>query len=151
MATLTLLGAACGGSSGAQDTVQVRIGELEVTAELALTVDERALGLGFRPQIPQNAGMLFVFPEERNASFWMRGMRFPLDFIWIDAGRRVIGVTENVPPPESLTPDSELPFYESGSPVQYVLEVNAGVIEATGVTAGDTVEFEPDVSPEDAS
>ena len=39
-------------------------------------------GLAFRP----GTGMLFVFPDASPRSFWMKGMRFCLDIIWIEDG-----------------------------------------------------------------
>lgn len=147
----TLLLLACGGeSSGSADTVTVRIGDVaSFEAELAVTPDERSTGLGGRDQLPEGRGMLFVFREEREASFWMKGMRFPLDFVWISAERAVVDFTENVPPPEPGTPDDQLPLYLPDVPVLYVLEVNAGLIESLGIEAGDTVLFEPELGVDD--
>ena len=144
---LVLLDVACGGSGG--DRVEVRIGRLVIQAELARTAEERALGLGGRDAMAPDAGMLFVFPQEHVPVFWMQGMRFPLDFIWISRDGRVVDLTEEVPPPAPGTPDAELPRYTPSAPVLYALEVNAGVIDQAGVEVGDTVAFDPDVSPAD--
>ena len=145
--TFAGLAASCGGGAG--DRVEVRIGRLVIEAELARTPEERTQGLSGRGSLPREAGMLFVFPQEHVASFWMRGMRFPLDFIWISGDRHVVDLTEDVPPPAPGTPDDALPFYNPDAPVLYVLEVNAGVVQESGVRAGDSVSFEPDVSPEE--
>lgn len=134
---------ACGGDDG---RVEVRIGDrLAINVELALTPAERAQGLGGRDSLAQDAGMLFVFGQEQLHAFWMRGMRFPLDFIWISADGRVVDLTENVPPPEPDTADSELALYRPDEPVLYTLEVNAGVVTEAGVEVGDEVTFEPEV------
>jgi uncharacterized membrane protein (UPF0127 family) len=87
--------------------------------------------------------MLFVFPTSSQPAFWMQGMQFPLDFIWISAGGRITDLTENVPPPAAATPDSELPVYRPSAPVLYVLEVNAGVVAATAVHMGDAIALDP--------
>ena len=159
LATLTTLTVACGGSSPSTyvtpDTVtidtpsaspagrvQVRIGDLIIDAETARTVDERAQGLSDRDQMAVGEGMLFFMESERIPGFHMRGMRFPLDFIWISSDLRVADLTENVPHPAS--PDDESARIQPRSPVLYVLEVNAGVIEASGVRIGDEVVFDPD-------
>lgn len=128
--------------------IDVRIDGLVIQAELARTPEERAQGLSGRASLPDDGGMLFVFQEERRATFWMQGMRFPLDFIWISRDRRVADLTENVPPPEPGVPGDELPRYQPGEPVLYALEVNAGVIREFGVQVGDVVTFEPDISAE---
>ena len=86
--------------------------------------------------------MLFVFDEERIPSFTMRGMRFPLDFVWISADRRVVDVTEDVPAPAA--PGDELSGISPGDPVLWVLEVNAGLVSEEGIGVGDDVTFEPE-------
>ncbi|MDZ4278961.1 MAG: DUF192 domain-containing protein, partial [Dehalococcoidia bacterium] len=107
--------------NGDDESVEVTVGPLVIEAELARTPEERSLGLGGRDLLPEDAGMLFVFEQEGQPGFWMRGMRFPLDFIWISADQRVVSLTEDVPPPEPGTPDQALPFYEPDEPVLYVL------------------------------
>ena len=85
--------------------------------------------------------MLFVFESGTVSSFWMRGMRIALDFVWISSGCEVAGVTAGVPPPEPGTADSDLPIYTSPAPAAYVFEVNAGEVAALGVEVGDPVRF----------
>jgi len=140
--------AACGdGGGSSQERVDVRIGDLTIHAEVANTSAERVPGLGGRDSLHRDAGMLFVHNDERQRTFWMRGMRFPLDFVWISAGRRVVDLTENVPPPAPGTADADLPTYHPDVPVQYVLEVNAGVVAEAGIAVGDAVAFEPEPPP----
>ncbi len=122
--------------------VQVRIGGLIIDAETARTAEERAQGLSDRDVLAEDTGMLFFLGSERIPGFHMRGMRFPLDFIWISSDLRVADLTENVPHPAS--PDEEPSRIQPQSPVLYVLEVNAGVVESSGVSIGDEVVFEPD-------
>lgn len=125
----------------AAERIQVRVGELVLTAELARTPGERARGLGGRPSLPADAGMLFVMDRAAQHAFWMKGMQFALDFIWISAEKRVVDLTEGVPPQPGV-PDSELALYSPSAPVLYVLEVNAGVVREHGVRVGDEVKFE---------
>ena len=139
---LSLNVAGCGGV-GEQEGTEIRIGSLTIQAELARTPEERAQGLSGRDSLPEGEGMLFIFQQEGLPSFWMKGMRFPLDFIWISRDLRVVDITENVPPPG---PDGALPTYEPDAAVLYMLEVNAGVVRMTGIDVGDTVAFEPDIS-----
>lgn len=126
--------------------VEVRIGGLVIDAEQARSQEDRVQGLSGRESLAADAGMLFVFDEERQPGFWMLEMRFPLDFIWISGDGIVVDLTEDVPPPAPGTPDSDLPLYRPDMPVRYVLEVNAGVVRTAGVRVGDAVRFEPDIS-----
>ena len=83
--------------------------------------------------------MLFVFESGKASSFWMKGMRFALDFVWISSNCEVVGVTEGVPPAASNSANSTLPTYSS--PAAYVFEINAGELAAHGIAVGDTVRF----------
>ena len=87
--------------------------------------------------------MWFDMPGTGNATFWMRGMRFPIDIVWISDNLVVTGVAGRLPFPEPGTPDSALPFYSSGVPIRYVLEINAGVAEELGIGKGSVVSFTP--------
>ena len=145
-AVIAAIATACGGGT-TLERIDVRIGDLTVHAEVANTTAERGPGLGGRDAMARDAGMLFVHEEERERTFWMRGMRFALDFVWISADRRVVDLTENVPPPDPGTPDADLPRYRPEAPVRYVLEVNAGVVSEAGIEAGDAVSFSPEPPP----
>lgn len=124
----------------ARSTAEIVVGETTVPVELAITRDEQSLGLGYRNGLDPDAGMLFVFEEPSPRSFWMMGMRFCLDIVWI-AGDRIIGAAESVCPPEPGTAAGDYPTYASGQPVTHVLEVNAGWLDAHGYGEGTPVEI----------
>lgn len=119
-------------------------------AEIADTPALRTKGLGYRDQLAPNSGMLFVFPNGQASSFWMRGMRFPLDFVWIGADCRVAALTERVPHPEPGAPDATLPLINPAAPAAYTFEINAGEIERFGIEIGDPVRFQG-ISPDAAN
>ncbi len=142
-----LLVASCGGGddSGAAPTsangmpvIELRAPDGALRVEVARTVDERALGLSNRDRLDDGAGMLFDLGETRRATFVMRDMRFALDMVWIDAGRRVAGVTANAQP---APPGSMGPPYGSPGEVRYVLEVTAGVAGELGIAEGAELDF----------
>ena len=126
------------------ERIGVRIGGLTVRAETARTPEERGPGLGGRASMPLDEGMLFIFQSEGQYSFWMRGMLFPLDFIWISSARVVVDITIDVPTVEPSVPDGELQRYRPDQAVLYMLEVNAGVVREAGVQIGDAVTFDPE-------
>lgn len=109
-----------------------------INLEIAVTTAEKEKGLGGRDSLPTDNGMLFVYQHKDRYGFWMKGMRFPLDYIWID-GTTVVDLSKNVPPPKTPTeqPVSLAPLV----PVDKVLEVNAGVVDKLGIRTGDTVRF----------
>ncbi len=119
----------------------VIIRAIPFAAEIADTPDLRTKGLGSRDRLAPNSGMLFIFPSGQASSFWMRGMRFPLDFVWIGADCRVADITERVPHPEPGAPDATLPLINPAAPAAYVFEINAGEIERFGIEIGDPARF----------
>ncbi|HNX50000.1 MAG TPA: DUF192 domain-containing protein [Thermoanaerobaculaceae bacterium] len=66
--------------------------------EVAVTDDERQLGLMFRDVVPPDTGMLFLFSSDAIWPFWMKNTQVPLDFIWLDAQGKVVEVRPDVPP-----------------------------------------------------
>ena len=112
-------------------------------ADVADTYEHRRLGLGGRDEMARDVGMWFDMGGTGGAAFWMRGMRFPIDIVWISDGFVVTGVAERLPFPEPGTPDSALPLYSSGVPIRYVLEINAGLAEELGIGEGSVVSFDP--------
>ena len=103
------------------------------TVELALTREEQALGLMFRESLPQDHGMLFVFPGEAPRSFWMRNTRIPLDILYFDAELKLVSIIEHARP----CAVTSCPGYPSEGPARYVLELNAGKAAELGVGKGD--------------
>ncbi len=102
------------------------------TVELATTPSQWTKGLSGRETLRKNQGMLFVFPVPQVQYFWMKGMKFSIDIIWLDENYTVLGAVENVPPCER-----ECPTYNSGVPAKYVLEVPAGTVKREGLKPGD--------------
>ncbi len=138
-----LLSSACADTSSEADASVLRVpvaieagsGPVLFQAELASSPDERSRGLMHRTQLGEREGMLFLFPSERQLSFWMKNTLIPLDMIFIKADRKVLGVVENAEP---LTETSR--FVEGNS--QFVLEIRGGLSKALGIAAGQTVVFD---------
>lgn len=108
--------------------------------EVVATNSDRMRGLMFRKSLAANAGMIFLFNEEREQSFWMKNTLIPLDMVFVSSAWKVVGVLENVPP---LTEDPRT----VGIPSQYVLEFSAGTIKRLGVSNGVAVEVTGQLPP----
>lgn len=117
---------------------QIQINGSKLNVEIADTQSKRNKGLGGRNSLASDSGMLFVFPDLSKHSFWMKGLSFPLDFVWI-RGDKVVSILQNVPPPLPGQADSSLPVYQPSTEVDKVLEVNAGVIERLNIKVGDVL------------
>ncbi len=122
---------------------QVAIKQLEINGnklkvEIADTKEKRTRGLGGRESLEDDGGMLFIFPDSSKHSFWMKGLKFPLDFIWIKDSI-VVDIILNAPPPTENQKDEDLPIYLPNTEVDKVLEVKAGGVERLGIKVGDTI------------
>lgn len=113
----------------------------EIQIEIADTKEKRSKGLSYRDSLPPDYGMLFVLENLSKPTFWMKGMKIPLDFIWI-RDDSIVDLLENVPPPEEGQKDDTLPHYSPVSQVNRVLEVNAGYIAAHGIKIGDRIKID---------
>ena len=109
-----------------------------ITVELALTPDEIAQGLMFRPKLAADRGMLFLFSVERVPSFWMRHTLIPLDLLFLDGAGTIVEIVPNAQP----CAEEPCPQYIPARAVWAVLEVNAGTAARHGLEVGDTLRFE---------
>jgi uncharacterized membrane protein (UPF0127 family) len=109
-------------------------GEIRVKVELARTPEETTRGLMYREKMEPDHGMLFLFSEERQNTFWMKNTYIPLDIMFITKDMKVLGVAENCEP---LT----LSGRQVPGMSQYVLEVVGGFTQAHGIAPGTPVEF----------
>lgn len=113
--------------SGGGEKVQVRV-------EIARTEAEVQRGLMFRRSLEADTGMLFLFDRPEIRRFWMRNCYIPLDMIFLDENKNVVGIEENTIPGDETGrgPDR---------PAQYVVEVAGGYARRHGIGPGAHVEF----------
>ncbi|MBI4033860.1 DUF192 domain-containing protein [Candidatus Saccharibacteria bacterium] len=114
----------------------VQIGSTQIKTEVASADAERAKGLGGRPCIESDRGMLFVFDKPGRYPFWMKDMRFPIDIVWISPNHRVVGLEVDVLP--SSFPDR---FVNKDEPAQYVLELQANRAKDLKIGLGTPVDL----------
>ena len=157
---LPLLFVACSSSSSAQPTatpaatadvtpvaftttqlhIEASQGARDIEVEVATTAAQSERGLGYRDALPADAGMLFDLHTTHRAEFWMKGMRFALDMVWIGEDKRVASITADIPPQPGV-PDDQLLRYASDTPVRYVLELNADAARRLGLAPGSQLSF----------
>lgn len=132
MLAFSALGVASGCSRKAGlETAELEINGHRFTVEIAADDDSRARGLMFRDSLEPRHGMLFVFEDDQQRSFWMRDTSIPLSIAYI---RRDGTITEIYDmQPYSLEP------VDSVAPVRYALEINQGEFRELGIRPGDRV------------
>jgi uncharacterized protein len=104
--------------------------------KVATTSAEQQQGLSGVKSLPQDQGMLFVFPTAQKYAFWMKEMKFPLDIIFMK-DNKVVDFVENVPAPKNG--ETDLPIYQPANSANNVLEVNAGLVKKYDIKRNDTV------------
>jgi uncharacterized membrane protein (UPF0127 family) len=109
--------------------------EVRVRVEIADDDFERARGLMYRTALAEDRGMLFVFDEEQQLSFWMRNTLIPLSIAFMDSKGRIVDIQDMKPL------DDDPPHYVSAEPARYALEVNQGFFEERGVKVGDRADL----------
>lgn len=102
--------------------------------EIADNDEERTRGLMDRQDLPDNAAMLFIFPNDELRSFWMKNTYIPLDIIYISSRKEIVSIQKYTQPKSTYSIPSE-------KPAMYVLEVNAGFTDNNGINPGDKINF----------
>ena len=104
----------------------------KLTAEVAATDSERTQGLMHRRMLPENRGMIFVFPAEDKHAMWMVNTYIPLSVAFIDSK----GVITNIEDMKPHTRDA----HPAVRPVKFALEMNLGWFARNGIKAGMKIE-----------
>jgi uncharacterized membrane protein (UPF0127 family) len=113
----------------------IRLDGNTLYVEVADTEAAREQGLGGHSPLSGDQGMLFVFQKDGVYPFWMKGMTFSLDIIWLSSDGTITYIVQNIPPetyPHSFGPQT---------PARYVLELNAGYARTHGVKVGDKAQL----------
>ena len=105
----------------------------QMTAELALTPEQREHGLMYRKVMADDHGMLFDFGETRRVMMWMKNTVLALDMLFIDEQGVVTAIHNDA------VPFSEA-IIDSRGPIKFVLEINGGLAKRLGIDRGDRVE-----------
>lgn len=127
----------CGNGGDASDgrvplsVASILVGHQRVTVEVAATPSARRRGLMHRDSLPDDRGMLFIFPREKLLTFWMKDTHIPLSIAFARADGTIVHIAD-------LEPRSERPV-SSRSPARYALEMNRGWFLRHGVLEGDAI------------
>lgn len=108
-----------------------------VEAEVVDAPATRAQGLSGRAGLEAGKGMLFLFDKKEAHGFWMQGMRFPIDIVWLD-GDRVVTVLSDVP--YDLV--HQLVVRMPSAPADRVLELPSGQAALHGTVEGATLDIQ---------
>lgn len=106
----------------------------KIDIEVADDNTQRAQGLMWRKTMPENEGMLFIFPEDADQAFWMKNTIMPLDIVFINSNKEIVKIYKNA-----------IPYSEKSMPSEkkamYVVETVAGFCDRNGISEGDKISF----------
>lgn len=125
-------GIACAKDPQAPRLKKILVGNTPLWVEVADTLEKQERGLMFRRFLPDNEGMLFVYKEPIEMSFWMRNTFLPLDIAFIGADGRILNIHQARPLDDSI-------LYRSAGAAKYVIETNQGWFSRHGIGPGDRV------------
>ena len=103
--------------------------------EVIRSPEKQRLGLMFRKELTKKTGILFVFKEEKKASFWMKNTLIPLDIIFISKEGKIDFIKINAKP-------GSLKRIRSKNKIIAVLEINSGESYALGINQNSRVEIQ---------
>ena len=115
---------------------RLKIGEHQLTVEVADTPGEQVMGLMNREFLPPDRGMIFVFEEPKQAFFWMKNTSIPLDVAFLDSE----GVILEILP---LVPFEETRVASKSDKVAYAIETNRDWFASRGLKPGMKVQGLP--------
>lgn len=111
---------------------------VEFKVEIAKTEKQRAYGLMYRPVMALNEGMLFIFDRQANQRVWMKNTLIALDVIFLSSQGKIVSILQSLKPCEQ----KQCKVYNSIEKAKYMLELNAGVVENSGLKLGQTFAFD---------
>ena len=112
---------------------------IQYHVEVAKTNEEQAEGLMYRLELKKNGGMLFLFNNEKKASFWMKNTLIPLDIIFINKNGSINKIYKNT------IPKSRKRIISKGE-VLAVLEINAGEANRNNIGYRSFIDLEKFIS-----
>ena len=112
--------------------VALILGTNTLSAEIAADESARERGLMSRTNLNDNEGMLFVFPQPRPVTFWMKDTPLPLSVAYISSSGKILETHD-------LKPFDETPVPSASSSVVYALEVAQGWFLKHGILPGDSI------------
>ncbi|MFT3829636.1 MAG: DUF192 domain-containing protein [Opitutaceae bacterium] len=113
----------------AADYFPVKIGERVVRLQFAVLPNEQQRGLMERTTLGADDGMIFVYQQPQQMSFWMRNTLVPLDIGFFDAKGELREVRQ-------MFPRDERSVKSHGAELQFAIEMNQNWYRDRGVKPG---------------
>jgi len=110
----------------------IKVGDTPLKVEIVSDEENIKKGLMFRNELGSDSGMLFVFPEPAQKSFWMKNTNIPLSIAYVNEDNKILNI-------EDMTPHDTNGVNSQGR-AKCAIETNRGWFKSNGVEPGDYVE-----------
>ena len=115
-------------------TVQMGKKGISFRVAIANSRTKRAKGLQHMTYMPPHGGMLFVYPYDTFATFWMKNTPMALDILFIDTSGKIRHIHHNAKPYNQ-------DFIQSKYRIRYVLEILSGTAQRLKIRPGHTIKL----------
>jgi uncharacterized membrane protein (UPF0127 family) len=113
-------------------TMKLYIGPLTMETELALSPRQQETGMMFRKETSDGEGMIFVFPQPQQASFWMKNTHVPLSIAYIGPNGAILEIHD-------LQPLNENAVRANSGQVLFALETPQGWFKRNNIGPGTVI------------
>lgn len=120
-------------------TEKIQIGSKKIKVEIAQNNEQHQYGLMNRTRLPENEGMLFIFNNDQQLSFWMKNTLIDLSIAYINRSKTIVDIQEMKATNQLMI--GEIPSYPSSKPAMYALEMNSGWFKKNKIKIGDKLQF----------
>ena len=110
----------------------IKVGDTPLKVEIVSDEENIKKGLMFRNELGSDSGMLFVFPEPAQKSFWMKNTNIPLSIAYVNEDNKILNI-------EDMTPHDTNGTSSQGK-AKCAIETNKGWFKSNGIKPGDHVE-----------
>jgi uncharacterized membrane protein (UPF0127 family) len=117
---------------------KIKINNRELEVWVARTMGEKQRGASVFDRLGENEGMLFEFKIPMRYGFWMKGVKFPIDIVWLRKGK-IVGITPEIPSGSGFSLLG-LKVYYPPVPIDAALELASGAAVAMGLKVEDKLE-----------
>lgn len=114
-----------------------KLDKVDILLEVAQSLEEKIKGLMHRNSLKENTGMVFLYDDYFEQSFWMKNVKIPLDIVFIN-DEKIVKIYKNVPPHKE---GCYCRVYHSGYPVNKVIELNGGFCEKHSIKEGQEIKL----------